>query len=345
MSGIAAPPRLLVTGGTGFIGRRLVRRLVADFGSGSIVCLVKAAVTPIEAEALDTYRRLGLRLIEGDLLNDPVSSEPPPTSDLVFHLAANIDTNATQEEARVNDVGTEHLLNWLRPVSSGSRIVYTSSIAVHDRDRLPTAPISEESPLVPRTAYGVTKLRGEGVIRERAAGDGYSWTVLRLPTVYGPGQKPDGLFDQMIRMAQDGALLGRIDWPGRTSVIHVDDAVAAMVDLARREEAAGQVFCVASDEALTVGELARKVGRSIGKPVSPIALPRWLLRAARTLVWNRRLQAAMPRLARVSFWRLSLIISDGFWFDSTKLRRLYSGRLRTVEEGLEDLRPTTSKRP
>ena len=132
------------------------------------------------------------------------------------------------------------------------------------------AAISEESPFVPRTAYGRTKLRGEHLIRERSGPDGYSWTILRLPTVYGPGQKPSGLFDQMIRMASSGAMLGRIDWPGRTSIIHVDDAVDVMVDLAGRGEAADQVYCLASDESLTVGELARKIGEVLGRPVSAI---------------------------------------------------------------------------
>jgi UDP-N-acetyl-alpha-D-quinovosamine dehydrogenase len=330
-------PRILVTGSTGFIGRRLIRRLLADAGPDPIVCLVKAAVTPLEARALDEYRAMGLRLIEGSLVDGPVSSEAPPAVDLVFHLAANIDTDATDHDARVNDAGTRNLLEWLQPVSHGARIVYTSSVAVHDRDAHPVAAISEESPFVPRTAYGRTKLKGEQIIRERSGPDGYSWTILRLPTVYGPGQKPAGLFDKMIRMASSGALLGRVDWPGRTSIVHVDDAADVMVDLAMREEAADQVYCVASDESLTVGELARKIGEVIGRPVTPIRLPRPLVKAAEAVVWNRAVQAAVPRFARVPVWRLSLIISDGFWFNTTKFRRVYRKPLRNVEEGLREI--------
>jgi UDP-glucose 4-epimerase len=337
MNSPAAPhPRVLVTGSTGFIGRRLIRRVLADAGPDSVVCLVKAAATPLEARALDEYRSMGLRLIEGNLVDEPVSDEAPPAVDLVFHLAANIDTDATDHDARVNDAGTRNLLAWLQPVSRGARIVYTSSVAVHDREAHPVGAISEASPLVPRTAYGRTKLKGEHIIRERSRPDGYAWTILRLPTVYGPGQKPAGLFDRMIRMASSGALLGRIDWPGRTSIIHVDDAADVMVDLARREETANETYCVASDESLTVGEVARKVGEVLGTPVAPIHLPRPLVRAAQTLVWNRALQAAVPRFARVPVWRLSLIVSDGFWFDTTKFRRVYRKPLRNLEQGLRD---------
>ena len=329
--------RALVTGGTGFIGRRLVRQLVAQYGPSAVVCLVKTPVTALEREALDTFRAQGMRLIEGDLLGRPVSAQAPPAADVIFHLAANIDTDAPEEALRVNHEGTDRLLDWLAPVSRGARIVYASSVAVHDRAAEPKGPISESSPLTPRTGYGRTKLEGEAILRERAASDGYSWTILRLPTVYGPGQKPDGLFDQLMKRAASGSLLGRLDWPGRTSIVHVDDVGAAMIDLAGRPEAAGEVYCVASDEALTVGELARRIGTAIGRPVQRVGVPALPLAVARRIVWNRTIQGVVPSFGRLAFWRLSLIISDGFWFDTTKFRRVYTKPLKTLEEGMESL--------
>ena len=143
----------LVTGATGFIGRRLVRRLLATYDAASISCLVKGPDTPLEAEALDWYRSIGLRLFDGNLIDRPVCAEPPPRVDVVFHLAANIDTNAVEADLLVNHAGTRNLLEWLAPVSSGVRIVYASSVAVNDRDRAPDGPIDERSPLVPRTLY------------------------------------------------------------------------------------------------------------------------------------------------------------------------------------------------
>ena len=126
--------KALVTGGTGFIGRRLVRQLVAHYGVDAVACLVKPPVTPLEAEALETFRGQGLRLIEGDLMARPVAAQAPPAVDVVFHLAANIDTDAPLEALRVNHEGTDRLLDWLSVVSRGTRIVYASSVAVHDRD-------------------------------------------------------------------------------------------------------------------------------------------------------------------------------------------------------------------
>ena len=335
---------VLVTGATGFIGRRLMRRLLDTHGAAAIVCLVRAPATALEAESLELYRARGVRVQEGDLLNVPVSAEPPPRVDTVFHLAANIDTDAREEELLVNHAGTRHLLEWLAPVSRGARILYASSVAVHDRIAAPNGPIDERSPLVPRTAYGRTKLRGETILQERSVADGYRWTIVRLPTVYGPGQKAGGLVDKMLQLAAAGALLGRIDWPGRTSIIHVDDAVEVMIDLAGRPEAAGEVFCLASDESLTVGEIARVVGRVAGHVVQPIRVPPLLLRAGRALVWSRVVGATLPRFARLPFWRLSLIVSDGFWFDTAKFRRVYSRPIRNLEEGLADVVPPATRR-
>jgi nucleoside-diphosphate-sugar epimerase len=327
---------VLVTGATGFIGRRLVQRLLATRGADAIVCLVKPPATPLEAGALDSYRASGIHLIEGNLTHQPVSAVPPPTVDVVFHLGANIDTDASEADLVVNHSGTRNLLDWLAPVARGARIVYASSVAVHDRDASPTGPIDENSPLVPRTLYGKTKLQGETILRERSAVDGYTWTIARLPTVYGPGQKAGGLFDTMIELASAGALLGRIDWPGRTSIIYVDDVADVMIDLAGRPDAAGEIVCLASDESHTVGEIARIVGRVVGRPVRPLRVPGIVWSVGQAVVWNRAVAAALPRSMRLSFWRLSLIISDGFWFDTAKLRRLYKAPIRNLEQGLAD---------
>jgi UDP-glucose 4-epimerase len=329
----------LVTGATGFIGRRLVRRLIDLHGAGSLVCLVKPPANPLEAGALAFLRERGVRLMDGDLMNDVVCETRAPAVDRVFHLAANIDTDAREPELLVNHVGTSHLLDWLKPISRGARIVYASSVAVHDRDAAPSGPIDENSPLVPRTLYGATKLRGEAILRERADVDGYQFTILRLPTVYGPGQKAGGLFDQMIELGASGGLLGRIDWPGRTSIIHVDDVAEVMIEMAARPEAAGGIFCVASDESLTVGDIARSVSRAVRREPRSIAIPPAILAAVRRVVWSPAIAAAMPPFARLSFWRLSLIVSDGFWFNTSKFRQVYREPIRAIERGLDDVVP------
>lgn len=338
-------PRVLVTGSTGFIGRRLVGRLVSQFGPRAITCLSNRPSTTLQANALQTQRGLGVRMIDVDLIDEPPSYEPAPDVDLVFHLAANIDPAATDAALTVNHIGTRHLLQWLATRPACPRIVYTSTVAVHDRAHAPTTPLRESSPLVPRTAYGRTKLQGESVIAAFGAAGGCSWTILRLPTVYGPGQKPDGLFQRLMTLTSERRWLGRINWPGRTSIIYVDDVVETMIDLGMRPDTAGEVYCVASNESLTVGKIARAIAGAVGQPIVPIELPGALWQIARAVAWSRTLHALLPP-ARLFMWRLSLLVSDGFWIDSTKFRSVYTRRLRDLDEGLrETLAPAPDSRP
>jgi nucleoside-diphosphate-sugar epimerase len=326
--------RCLVTGGTGFIGRRLVARLVERHGARSIACLVRPHAKPAEAAALARFEQLGVTLLRGDLLDAPVSPTPAPRVDVVFHLAANIDTEAPESAHRVNDRGTANLVEWLAPVLAGCRIIYTSSVAVIDRAGPADGPMREDTAFRPRTAYGVTKLRGEHILREHAGFYGYTWTIVRLPTVYGPGEKAGGMFDLLIQAAKEGSLVSRLNWPGRTSILYLDDAAAILDALAFRPDAADELFMVSSGENCTVADISRAAGDLVGRPVRPIRLPPVAWRVLRAIVWNPLVRRAVPRAAFVAYWRLSLIIDDGFWCDPAKLLAVYRDPVVLLLEGL-----------
>src|SRR5205823_9327015 len=130
-----------------------------------------------------------------------------------------------------------------------ARVVYTSSIAVLDRDKPADGPLNESSPCVPRTEYGRSKLRGEQIIQAHAEPLGYQYTILRLATVYGPGAKTDGLFDRLFKLTRKHSLIARLNWPGRTSIVHVDDVTAIMVALAQARAAVNEIYCIANPDA------------------------------------------------------------------------------------------------
>ena len=313
---------VLVVGGSGFIGRHLVARLVAAHGPAAVTCLVEPPTRrdyPIRIK----LRSLGVKLIDGDLCNPAVSRVAAPRVDAVLHLAANIETGADESDLRVNDVGTRHLLNWLAPVSAGIRFVYTSSVAVLDRDGPARGALSETSPCHPRTAYGRTKLRAEEILTASAAIGGYSFTIVRLGTVFGPGAKYGGLFESLIRLTAQGALRVRINWPGRVSVMHVDDVVRLLEALAVDPRAANQVFCAANPDAPTVGELAARIGELRGRPVRIVRVPNWVWASVRRIAWHPLVQFTGAAIAPQLFWRFTLIIDHGFWLDTTKLQSLW----------------------
>jgi nucleoside-diphosphate-sugar epimerase len=326
---------VFVTGGSGFIGRRLMPQLIARFGASSITLLAHTSSKPHESEAIESFRRAGVTIVTGDLTATPITSAAPPRHvDLVFHLGANIDTDTPELEHRVNDQGTANLLAWLGESVRGGRIVYTSSIAVHDRNGLADGPLNEDSPFTPRTAYGVTKLQGEHVIRDAAQRQGFTWTITRLPTVYGPGGKSGGMFDLLITGARTGGLISRINWPGRTSIVFVDDVGAILIDLALRPSAADQIYCVGSGEDLTLTDISREAGAIAGRLPTPVRLPAFVWAIVRRVAWNPIVKALVPRRAHVAYWRLTLVVDDGFWYDAGKFLRQNSLPLVRLPEGL-----------
>ena len=333
----ALPPRqhVLVTGGTGFIGRRLMPQLIERFSAANITLLSHTSSKPHEAEAAETFRKAGVTIVDGDLNHTPITAAaPPPHVDLVFHLGANIDTDTPEEEHRVNDIGTANLLAWLGESIRGGRIVYTSSVAVHDRAGIASGPLTEESPFTPRTAYGVTKLRGERIIQDAAARMGLTWTITRLPTVYGPGGKQGGMFDLLIHGIQTGGMISRINWPGRTSVIFVDDVAAILIDLALKPEAANQAYCLGSGEDVTLADIAAEIGKVLGRPPRPVRLPGAAWSAMRRIAWSRPVGAVVPRRMHVTYWRLTLVLDDGFWYDARKFLSQNTLSLVRLPEGL-----------
>jgi nucleoside-diphosphate-sugar epimerase len=328
--------KFLVTGGTGFIGRRLVERLVSSYGAGAVTCLVLPGERSTDPPQVQ-LQSLGVRILEGDLCDPAVSRECAPEVTVVFHLAANIDTAACMRDLRVNDEGTTHLLDWLKATVRGFRLIHTSSVAVLDREGPAPCPLSESSPCTPRTAYGQTKLRAEDIIQTRAAVDGFGFTILRLGTIYGPGAKRGGLFESLARLTARDSLRARLDWPGRVSVMHVDDVVSVLVAVATDPRAANEIYCAANPNAPTVGELAQRIGRLSGRPVRVLRMPDWSWAIVRRLTWQPVVRLAASALAPQLFWRFSLIVDHSFWLDTTKLRSVWHQAPKDLDAGLVEM--------
>jgi nucleoside-diphosphate-sugar epimerase len=120
----------------------------------------------------------------------------------------------------------------------------------------------------------------------------------------------------------------RLNWPGRVSLLFVEDAVRTLLFLAECPQAANETYFLSSGEALRVGDIVRQIASRLDPPGKPRKLPGWLWWLVRRAAW-------MPGLRRAVPWRLLHILDDGLWCDSSKVRRLCPFEFVQLDEGLD----------
>jgi UDP-glucose 4-epimerase len=242
-----------VTGGAGFIGSHLVRRLVDD-GYRSVLVLdnLSRGCTTNLAPVWESIRFVEADIRDRDALNSAVRN-----IDVLFHLAAQSNViGAVQDvdySSSTNIVGTAGLLQAAR-AAGVRRLVFTSSREVYgDPDALP---VSETTPLSPKNAYGMSKVAGE-MCCTMSTGSELKTVILRLANVYGANDR-----NRVIPLFIESALSGRpLILYGGTQVldfVHVSHVVDGLMRAAFGEHVACPVN-VGSGQGTTIAELARRI--------------------------------------------------------------------------------------
>ena len=232
---------IALTGGTGFVGARLIdQALAAGHRVRALTRRPQAGrekLTWVEG-ALDDHAALAA-LLEG--------------SDAVVHVAGVVNASDRAGFAAGNIAGTEAMLTAARDAGI-ARFVHVSSLAARE-------PALSD--------YGWSKAEAEA----RVVASDRDWTVVRPPAVYGPG---DMEMREMFRLASFGLAL--LPSAGRLSVIHVDDLAALLLVLAQSDP--GRLILEA-DDGVSGGWTHRAfglaLGAAVGKRVLPIPLPRGLM--------------------------------------------------------------------
>ncbi len=212
--------RVLVTGGSGFIGRRLVRALLAAGDE----------VTSADRHAFPDDR---VRSVVGDLCDPAVVAEAvEPGTDAVFHLAAVTSVVQSMSDPvgtyRLNVAATADLLERARVLGVRSFMLASTNAVTGNVGK---ATISESVPLRPLTPYGATKAAGEMLLSAYVASYGMQGAALRFSNVYGPGmESKDSFIPRLMRAARDGTgVQVRGDGSMLRDVVHVDDVVSGLL--------------------------------------------------------------------------------------------------------------------
>jgi nucleoside-diphosphate-sugar epimerase len=237
--------RVFVTGGSGFIGERFVRKLIA--GGHEVVCMSRSGATSA------ALHELGAEVLSGNLA-DPMAirrivPESKPTH--IAHLAAEI---ATQRSARkieqVNVAGTRALVDACREIPL-SKFLFLSTVV---RGPGIGETFTEDAYIPATTPYGRSKEAGDRMIFDAFSEWSLPGVVLRPSHVYGAGGWFEGLVhDKTFRIPGKGENL----W----DVVHVDDVVSACV-LLLDKGVAGEAYHVVDDEPLTMNQFFAAVAEA-----------------------------------------------------------------------------------
>ena len=306
--------RILLTGATGFVGRALVPRLLAERRTVRASVRRSSAALPADVEAV------------------PVDDVGPDTDwraalvgvDAVVHLAARShvrrDSSADAHALyrATNSLGALRLAE-AAAAAGVRRLVFLSSVRVHG-ERSAGAPFDESSPLAAQDPYGQSKADAERGLAALAGAGRLDPVILRPPLVYGPEAR--GNFARLARLVARGVPLPLGAVRNRRSLIYVGNLVDAIVCALDHPAAAGETFMVSDGEDVSTPELVHRIARALGKPARLLPVPPALLRLGGALMGRA------DDVAR---------LLDDLVVDSSKIRAVLGwSPVFTLNEGLDE---------
>ena len=265
----------LVTGGAGFIGSNLVRRLVElgarvrvfdDLSSGHLENL--AGLEP------------SVEFVRGDLRDAAAVRAAAQGAAHVFHLGALASVQASVDDpAATHEINVTGTLNVLLAARAAGvrRVVFSSSASIYGDD--PQMPKREDMLPAPLTGYALSKLAGEHYGRIFHGLYGLEFFALRYFNVFGPRQDPASHYAAVIPLFMRAYAAGRQptiygDGEQTRDFTYVADIVAAnLCCLAAPAAAAGGVYNVAYGDRISVNDLARRIAALAGRPFAPTYAP------------------------------------------------------------------------
>lgn len=304
---------ILVTGATGFVGRALVKELLARKGYA-----VRAAVRR-DGHGVDG---LGESVSIGDLSPETDWAQALAGVDIVVHTAARVHImddkaiNPLTEFCRINVDGTLALAR--QAAAAGvRRFVFISSVKVNGEETLPGHPFTADAVPAPQDAYGISKRDAELGLQQIAAETGLEVVVIRPPLVYGPGVRAN--FQTLLCAVGHGLPLplGAVD--NRRSLVALDNLVDFIIICINHPRAANQTFLVSDGEDISTPELIRRMASVMGKHTYLLPVPVWMLKVGATLLGKRdmaqrlcgSLQLDIEKTRRLLGWCRPLSLDQG----------------------------------
>lgn len=311
--------RVLVTGGSGFIGTNVVD---AFLGDGCVVLNVDIAPPKVPAHLANWQQ---LDILDNVAVRQTFFSFRP---ELVIHLAAKtvLDERATLGHYAANVQGVQSVIDAVRAAGSVERTFFASSRLVCRLGYVP----KDDTDYQPSTVYGLSKVRGEQLVRSAPLGLG-TWTILRPTGIWGPwfGVPYRDFFTAIRR----GRYVHAARRNARKSYGYVENTVYQVRRLADRlpSDVNGRTFVVADYPPVRIRAWAESIREAFGaRPIHSVPLP--LLKGAAiagdAVEWLRLGHAPLTS------FRLSNLVSD-MVYDLSPLEELVGPLPYTLTQGVE----------
>lgn len=237
--------KILITGGTGFIGSHLANKLSNDY---------EVIVYDDLSRSSQIKLNRNVKFIEGDICDIETLNQVDSDIDIIYHLAAVSRVLESIENPRkcfdINVNGTFNVVELAGKM--GSKLVFSSSREVYGDAQY--IPVDERHPLHPKNPYGASKLIGETIVRTMSETYGIQHTIIRLSNVYGDGdfKRVIPTYINNIKNGNDLVIYGS---PTKTiDFVHVNDVVNSFVSCCN-DATNNEIINVGSGHGTTLEEL------------------------------------------------------------------------------------------
>jgi len=161
------------------------------------------------------------------------------------------------------------------------RFVLASTIGAVDRNPSDSCekPLDENVNPYPLSEYGKSKLKAEQAVIE----SGYNYTIIRIPWAFGEYMTPDTHVRKLMQSVKDKKIFSLFDFPGKVSVVTASDLVRAFSFLAINEFAKNEIYFVTDGTPISLGNLFKTMGESIGVRAGFIPIPKFISTVARRM--------------------------------------------------------------
>jgi dihydroflavonol-4-reductase len=253
--------KVLVTGGSGFVGSHLVDHLLEQ--RKAIRCLVRSSSN------LQYLKHPRIEFVYGGLDGATDWDEALQEVDIVYHVAGLTSARRPEHYFAVNHRGTETILaaalKYRRQIK---KFVLISSLAAVGPSKS-GHPVNEQTTPAPISPYGRSKLMGEEALH--AIGDLVPWTIVRPPAVYGP--RDYALFEIFKSVAKGiSPMIGKRD--KRVSLVHASDLARGIALAGESEASTGRTYFISSDEVYSLSSIAALLAKILGRPAKTIVIPK-----------------------------------------------------------------------